>query len=212
MADQFHLVERVVDRHRLGRVFLDPHDLPGLVVVDLGTGSGAIGLSLAAELGERASEVWLTDVSADALDVARANTSGLGRHAARVRVVGPGHWFDALPTEIAGRIDLLVSNPPYVADDDERLEPIVRDWEPASALFGGSDGLAAIRSIVADAPTWLAPDATIVLEIGDGQATAVDALLRDAGFVDVAALTDLAGRDRVVRARVAPAEAAASPS
>ena len=173
-----------------------------LVVVDLGTGSGAIGLALASELGARAESVWLTDASADALDVARANTSGIGRHAARVRVAAPGDWFDALPTELAGRIDLLVSNPPYVADDDERLEPIIRDWEPAPALFAGPDGLDAIRHIVASAPPWLAPAGVIVLEIGDGQGTAAAALLRSAGFGDVMVLPDLAGRDRVVLGRM----------
>ncbi len=179
---------------------------PGpLVVVDLGTGSGAIGLALAAELGARAGTVWLTDASADALEIARANTAGIGRHASRVRIAAPADWFDALPIELAGRIDLLVSNPPYVADDDPRLEPIVREWEPAAALFGGHDGLDALRTIAAAAPGWLAPGAVIVLEIGDGQGPAVEELLRDGGFLDVEVLPDLAGRDRVVVARRRPA-------
>lgn len=175
---------------------------PGpLVVVDLGTGSGAIGLALATELGERAGEVWLTDVSADALDVARANTTGIGRAAARVRITGPGDWFDALPTELASRVDLLVSNPPYVADDDPRLEPIVREWEPPLALFGGTDGLDAIRTIAAEGRRWVRPGGALVLEIGDGQGQPVVELLRAHGWHDPAVSVDLAARDRVATAR-----------
>ncbi|HWW43805.1 MAG TPA: peptide chain release factor N(5)-glutamine methyltransferase, partial [Acidimicrobiia bacterium] len=125
-----------------------------LVVADLGTGSGAIALSLAQELPRAA--VWATDVSADALDVARANTSGIGMFAAtRVRLA-EGSWWDALPGELRGRLDLVVSNPPYVAAD-EMLGPEVDAWEPRIALCAGSDGLDAIRAIVADAPGWLRP-------------------------------------------------------
>lgn len=171
-----------------------------LVAVDLGTGSGAIGLSLAAELGERVSQVWLTDASADALDVARANISGIGRFAPRVRMA-QGDWFDALPPELAGAVDLVVSNPPYVRDDDERLEAIVRDWEPGSALFAGPDGLDAVRRIAADAPRWLRPEGWLVLEIGAEQGDAVAEILGAAGFVDVDVRPDLAGHSRAVLGR-----------
>ena len=97
----------------------------GRTVVDLGTGSGAIGLSIAAEVVT--AEVWAVDASAGAVDVARANTAGLGRAGTRVRVV-QGDWYEALPVELRGAVDLVVSNPPYVGEGDD-LPGEVRDWE-----------------------------------------------------------------------------------
>ena len=123
------------------------------------------------------SAVWMTDASYDALDVARANAAGIGRAAANVRLA-TGDWFDALPEELCGRLALVVSNPPYVRDDDPELEPIVRDWEPVGALFGGSDGLDAIRHLVAEAPRWLRPGGWLVIEIGSGQGERVDRAAR----------------------------------
>jgi len=170
-----------------------------LVAVDLGTGSGAIGLSIAQER-ERV-EVWLTDASTDALDVARANLAGLGRAATRVAIAPAGEWFAALPIELRGRIDLIVSNPPYVAEDDE-LPAEVRDWEPASALFSGAEGLDDLRIIVATAPSWLAPGGALVVELAPMQAAAVASLFGDAGFIDVRIHTDLSGRERCVLGRL----------
>ncbi|MEP7115611.1 MAG: peptide chain release factor N(5)-glutamine methyltransferase [Ilumatobacteraceae bacterium] len=180
---------------RLARSLLGP-----IVCADLGTGSGAIGLSLAAELPSDGVTVWMTDRSPDALDVASANTAGIGRAAANVRLAH-GDWFDALPAHVAGMLGVVVSNPPYIADDDPQLETIVRDWEPAEALLGGPDGLDAIRHLVAEAPTWLRPGGWIVIEIGSGHGRAVDGLLRAAGFDDVAIIADLAGHDRVAVGR-----------
>ena len=94
------------------------------VVVDLGTGSGAIGLSLALELPLDGTTVWLTDNSLDALDVARANAAGIGRAGANVRIAH-GDWFDALPGELRGTIDVLVSNPPYIAVGDSEVDATV---------------------------------------------------------------------------------------
>jgi release factor glutamine methyltransferase len=170
-----------------------------LVLADLGTGSGAIALSLAVELPVTGVEVWATDAEPDALDVARANLAGIGRAGANVRVV-EGDWFDALPADLRGRLDLVVSNPPYVAEQDE-LVADVRDWEPATALLGGSDGLDALRRIVAVAPGWLAPGGWLVTEIGATQGEQVAGLARTAGLVDVEVRPDLAGRDRIVLAR-----------
>jgi len=170
------------------------------VVADLGTGSGAIGLSLADELPVEGITVWLTDASADALDVARANLAGLGRRAANVRVAG-GHWFDALPTGTS--LDLVVSNPPYVASGSADVAPSVVAWEPHEALFAGADGLDDIRAIVAASPGWLRPGGWLVLEIGADQGEAVDRLLVDRGYTDVAIRPDLAGRDRVALGRIA---------
>jgi release factor glutamine methyltransferase len=169
-----------------------------LTAVDLGTGSGAIGLALAAER-ERV-DVWLTDVSSDALSVARANTVGLGRAATRVRIA-EGEWFAALPAELAGAVDVVVSNPPYVALGDD-LPPVVRDWEPPSALFAGADGLDDLRVLVAEAPIWLAPGGALVLELASTQAAALAALALAHGFAQAEVRPDLSGRDRAVVARL----------
>lgn len=136
-----------------------------LKVVDLGTGSGAIGLSVAVEV-ERA-DVWLTDTSVDALNVARSNLVGIGRAATRVRTV-EGSWFEALPAELLADIDIVVSNPPYVALADE-IDDIVRKWEPASALFAGEDGLDDIRVILDGAISWLRPGGVLVIEMDPRQ-------------------------------------------
>ncbi|MET0727476.1 MAG: peptide chain release factor N(5)-glutamine methyltransferase [Acidimicrobiales bacterium] len=170
------------------------------VVVDLGTGCGAIALSLAAERWPHI-EVWGTDASADALAVARANLAGLGRRAGVVRLA-EGDWFNALPEDLRGRIDVVVSNPPYVAEGDA-LPPEVASWEPREALLAGLDGLADLRRIIADAPLWLAPDGAVVLEIGETQGREVAALALSAGFRDVTIEPDLAGRDRALVARLA---------
>src|SRR5690606_3535260 len=166
-----------------------PRPVP--VAVDLGTGSGAIALSLAAERWPHV-EVWATDASPDALAVARANLAGLGRRAGVVRLV-EGDWFAALPEDLRGRVDLVVTNPPYVAEADE-LPPEVADWEPRSALLAGPDGLDDIRRIVAEAPTWLAPDGVLVVEIGETHGDAVLALVEAAGFEQATVEPDLAGR------------------
>ena len=168
-----------------------------LLAVDLGTGSGAIGLAIASE--RPAADVWLSDASADALAVARANLAGLGRSGTQVRIV-EGSWFAALPDELRGEIDLVVSNPPYIAVD-EPLDASVAEWEPVAALVPGPTGLEAYEAIVADLDGWLAPGGAVVLEIGATQGSAVSALLADAGLVDVEVRPDLAGLDRTVLAR-----------
>jgi len=171
---------------------------------DLGTGSGAIGLSMAFELATHSpridAEVWITDVSIDALDVARANIAGLGRGAPTVRVAH-GSWFDALPHDLRGRLDVVVANPPYVEDGDSSVEDIVAAWEPHVALYGGDDGLDHIRTITAAAPSWLSPGGWLVLEIGAGQGSAVARLLAGAGLTEVEIRRDAARRDRIAVAR-----------
>ena len=167
-------------------------------VVDLGTGSGAIGLAMASELPLDGTTVWITDVSDDALAVARANLVGIGRAAKNVRV-GSGSWFEALPA--GERFDVIVSNPPYVAEGSELLAESVREWEPASALFAGPDGLADIRVIVTGAVDRLVSGGWLVLEIGADQGDAVRELLTGAGCVEVAIHPDLAGHDRIALGR-----------
>jgi release factor glutamine methyltransferase len=165
-------------------------------VVDLGTGSGVIALSIAAE--RRNVDVWATDASSDALDVARANLAGLGRAGTRVRME-LGDWFDALPPDLAGTVDVIVSNPPYVAIGDP-LPGEVADWEPREALIAGPSGLEAIERIVVGAPDWLRTPGALVLEIGETQGDRVIELA-SAAFSTVDVHDDLAGRPRVVVAR-----------
>ncbi len=168
------------------------------LAVDLGTGSGAIALAIAAEMWPHV-EVWATDSSADALAVARANLAGLGRRAAAVRLVD-GDWFAALPDELRGRVDLIVSNPPYVAET-EPLPPEVSSWEPRAALVPGATGLEAIERIITDSPAWLAPGGALVVEIGETQGSAASRLAESCGLASVEVRPDMAGRDRVLVAR-----------
>ncbi len=169
-------------------------DLP--VVVDLGAGSGAIGLSVAAEVPEL--EVWLVERSTAALAVARANLAGLGRRAAGVRLV-EGSWFEPLPDELEGAVSVIVSNPPYVAPDAE-LDPSVLDHEPAEALFADEAGYADLHHLVDEAPRWLEGDGALVLEMDPSQTEPVAARCRRV-FASVDVHTDLAGLARSVVAR-----------
>jgi release factor glutamine methyltransferase len=170
-----------------------------LLIADLGTGSGAIALALADELPLTGVEIWATDCSPDALDVARANLAGLGRPAVNVRLAA-GDWFDALPSDRVGQFNMIVSNPPYVGAGDA-LDGAVRDWEPADALFAGPDGLDALRVLVGGAARWLRPGGTVVAELGATQALTVAALADDHGLVDIEIRPDLSGRDRILVAR-----------
>ncbi len=171
-----------------------------LTVADLGTGSGAIGLSLATELRHEGLQVWITDASLEALDVARANLAGIGRAGGTVRVAH-GSWFDALPEVLRGTLDLVASNPPYIDPDDPDVEPSVRDWEPGAALFAADDGLEHLRRIIAEGPDWLAPGGTLIVEIGSTQGRAVALLMEQAGYHQIAVLPDLAGHHRFVQAK-----------
>ena len=170
-------------------------------VADLGTGSGAIGLSLALELPLEGTAVWITDVDPDALAVARANLAGLGRSARNVRV-GEGSWFEALPDPDEQRFDLIVSNPPYVATGSADLASSVAAWEPSGALFAGDDGLDDIGQIIDGAGRHLTSGGWLVLEVGHDQGDAVRTLLADRGFADIEVRADLAGHDRIAVARV----------
>ena len=166
------------------------------LVVDMGCGSGAIGLSFATERVR--TKVWMTDVSDDALAVARANTAGIGRAAARVRT-SQGSWFAALPPELRGRLHLVVSNPPYIAATAELPADVV-DWEPGTALFADGDGFADLRTLVTGAGKWLVDEGVLVCELSPEQAPAmVELALKH--FAEARVERDLAGRDRALVAR-----------
>ena len=168
-------------------------------VVDLGTGSGAIGLAVASEVpGAR---VWATDRFPEALAVARANVAGSGSATGtRVRLL-EGDWWDALPGELRGAVDVVVSNPPYVARGED-LPPEVEEWEPTQALRAGPTGREALEVIVGGAPEWLARPGVLVVELAPDQAEPMAAFARRAGFAAVQVVDDLAGRPRVLVARL----------
>jgi release factor glutamine methyltransferase len=164
-----------------------------LRILDLGTGSGCLLLALLSEL-PRAFGVGV-DLSAAALAVARDNADALGL-ACRAGFVG-GDWGSAL----GGGFDLVVANPPYVADGElTALAPEIVRFEPRLALAGGADGLAAYRAIAPQLPRLLAPGGAAFLEVGAGQAPSVAAMLAGHGLQDVDIKTDLAGVGRCLRA------------
>ena len=167
------------------------------VVCDLGTGSGAIGLSLLHELPVDSTTVWMTDASQDAIDVARANGVGIGRHASHARFA-VGEWFNALSQDLKKSFHVIVSNPPYIAEHDPEVADSVNKWEPQKALFAGSDGLDDVRVIIKEAPQWLMPGGLLAVEMGYTQAQAVVELFGNAGFSNVTVHQDLAGKDRFV--------------
>jgi release factor glutamine methyltransferase len=169
----------------------------GVTIADLGTGSGSVGLSLLHELPFESAEVWMTDASEDALHVARANAAGVGRNAVGARF-SHGSWYEALPTDLLGSLDVIVSNPPYIAVGDSLVGDSVLKWEPHSALFAGKDGLNDLRIIVAGATDWLQPGGLLAVEMGFTQAAVVTQLFESASFNHVSVHKDLAGHDRFV--------------
>jgi release factor glutamine methyltransferase len=189
-----------------------------LRVLDLGTGSGAIALALARERFD--AHVVATDVSPSALAIARSNAERLA-----LRNVEFLHadWYDTptdagaaavVPATVAadrdaeglpllrGPFDIVVSNPPYVAQGDPHLREGDVRHEPIAALVSGEDGLDALRIIVAGAPGRLTGGGALVVEHGYDQASAVRTLLEQAGFVDIESLRDLAGTPRVAAGRL----------
>jgi len=167
------------------------------LAADLGTGSGCIGLSLAAE--HKTVHVICTDNSEQAVAAARANAAGLGRPAARIEI-RQGDWFAALPELHKGHFDLIVSNPPYIADG-ESIPAVVAEWEPSDALFAGPSGLEDAQVLIEGARAWLRSGGALVLELGETQLDAASAMATSAGYIDVAIHRDLADRDRALVAR-----------
>ena len=165
---------------------------PSPRVADIGSGSGCLAITVALECPR--ATVVATDISGEALEVARANAVAYGV-TARVAFMQTSYLDD-----VTGQFDMILANPPYVAETDEpALAPEVAAHEPRQALFGGRDGLRDVRAIVALAATALAPRGTLVVEIGAGQWAEVGKALAEAGLGDEAHVRhDLQGIPRVV--------------
>lgn len=168
-------------------------------VLDLGTGSGAIAVTLLAERPE--AQGVMSDISPEALEVARRNAA---RHGVEARLVGVvSDWWAG----IEGVFDLVVSNPPYVSEAEHAdLAPEILLWEPRAALTPGGDGLSAYRAILAGLGAHLAPGGRCLVEIGATQGEAVAALFREAGLEAVGVHADMTGKARVVSGRARAAE------
>lgn len=177
-----HIIEWVLTRY--------PPTVP-LSVADLGTGSGAIALALASE--RALWEIHATDDSVPALTVAKQNAQALRTENIHFHL---GHWCAPLPLR---KYDLMISNPPYIAENDPHLTHL--PYEPQRALRSGADGLDAIREIIALAPDYLASMGYLILEHGYDQAHPVTQILRQRGFTDIQTHHDLAGHPRFATAR-----------
>jgi release factor glutamine methyltransferase len=164
-------------------------------ILDVGTGSGCIAITLAKEVPQ--AEVWATDISAEALTVAGENARDHGV-AEQIRFL-QGDLFLAVADKQGG-FDLIIANPPYVAQSQlATLQPEVRDWEPPLALAGGPDGLDFYRRLLHQGPTYLRAGGWLVMEIGHGQGQAVLRLTQDRpDFSQSRCISDYAGRERVI--------------
>ena len=191
MVDRRVLIPRPETEYLWERATLAPTESPR-VIVDLCTGSGALAVALSLSFPD--AQVWATDISSDALEVARANVQA---NEAKVELC-EGDLFDALPDDLHGRIDLFVANPPYVNAADE-LPAEVADWEPRLALVAGEEGRAAIRAISDELATWMAPGGWFLIEIGETQGDLVE-LFGDS-FVEVRIEEDLTRRPRYLVGR-----------
>jgi release factor glutamine methyltransferase len=174
------------------------------IIVDLGTGSGAIGLSLLAELAQRgvAASLVALDESPDALDVARRNAA---KHRLFAASFVRSSWFSSLDESLRGRVDLVVANPPYVGEEEfETLDPVLR-YEPYGALVAGDArgvaGFSDLEIIIREAPAWLRENGVLVCEHANIHGTVASELARSVGFREVDDLADLAGQSRVLVAR-----------
>jgi release factor glutamine methyltransferase len=182
-----HLVEKVLE---LGRHFLTRR------IVDVGTGSGAIAVALAHKMPR--AQITAIDVSEESLNVARRNAE-INGVADRVRFL----QGDLLEPVNGRRFDIVVSNPPYIpAGDRDSLPVEVRQYEPALALFSGDDGLSAYRRLIPQSRGVLDRGGMVAFEIGYGQGEAIEELLADAGFAQIAFTCDLQGIRRVLTARL----------
>lgn len=174
------------------------HGIP--IVVDLGTGSGAIACSIASEHPQ--ATVIAVDVSEDAVALAKSNRDRLAAPVASRIDVRIGDWFEAIPEQFRGRIDVVVSNPPYVAEHEwGGLDPVVRDFDPKAALVAGPLGTEGIVAVISGAPDVIVRGGAVVVEIAPSQSDAARSCARAAGARSVEVRRDLARRDRALIAR-----------
>lgn len=160
-------------------------------ILDLGTGSGVLAITLALERPE--TNVIATDVSHEALIIAKANA--VSHNVLNQITFVQSDWF----TSVSGQYDLIVSNPPYISElEMESLAPDVRDWEPRLALTPGGDGLSAYRNIAENFANFLNPDGILLLEIGTAQANSVTQIFSKKSAVDISVVKDLGGHDRIL--------------
>ena len=168
----------------------------GGALVDVGTGSGAIALAVATERPD--ARVWATERAVEAMGWATKNRDALAPAVTLVL----GDLFDGLPEDLRGATDVVVSNPPYIAEEDaDLLADEVRAHEPHEALFAGMEGVLLIETLVSEARRWLRPGGWLVLEIGYDQAAKVAEVLGGLGYVDIALSKDLTEQDRIAEAR-----------
>ena len=192
----FHITDDVLDpRGDTETLIAAALEHAGDRILDLGTGSGVIAITMAAE--RPTAKVVASDISKSALDVAQKNARDLGV-ADRLSFV-QGSWFDA----VTGRFDLILSNPPYISDAEMRdLAPEVLGYDPHIALTPGGDGLDPYRIIARHAPDVLTPYGAVIVEIGHAQAADVTRIFASAGFSELRVHTDFEQKDRVITAKM----------
>jgi len=185
-----HIIEVVMDR-------LTNVDHP--LIADLGTGSGCIAVTLAAEI--KSIKIIATDISEEALRIARQNAD---THNVTEKILFLNEsWFTKFPAVAsAGTFDLIVSNPPYIPIEEiQLLQPEIRFHEPVTALDGGKEGLKPFHQIAEESIKWLKPDGSLVLEIGDKQGDALQKILAENHFESIELVRDLAGKNRIITGR-----------
>lgn len=181
------LVDRVIERIK---------GIESPNIVEVGTGSGAIALALGAELP--GASVWATDVSVEAMVWARRNAERL--QLPNVALM-EGDLFSPLPVDLKGNLEVVVSNPPYLSEDDLARAPIdVRDHEPRIATTAGPSGLEVAARVIDEARLWLRPGGWLLLETWEGQWRSLKTALED-GYEEVSIYPDLGGTDRVAEGR-----------
>ncbi len=188
------------DTERLVEVALERlREIDDAHILELGTGSGAIALALAVE--RQNDTIVATDLSAEAIDVAKTNFTNLAESDSTIANVTflVSDWYQQLDER---QYDLIVSNPPYIAFDDTHIEPSVKQHEPSIALFADDEGMAAIRHLIANAHEHLKPSGTVMFEHGWQQRDRVQQCFGEHHFTDIKTHQDLAGRDRVTEARL----------
>jgi release factor glutamine methyltransferase len=192
----FHITDDVLDpRGDTETLIAAALEHSGDRILDLGTGSGVIAITMAAE--RPTAKVVASDISKSALDVAQKNARDLGV-ADQLSFV-QGSWFDA----VTGRFDLILSNPPYISDAEMRdLAPEVLGYDPHIALTPGGDGLDPYRIIARHAPDVLTPQGAVIVEIGHAQAADVTQIFKCAGFSELRVHTDFEQKDRVITAKM----------